>query len=359
MTELLAQLIAEFRGAYPEVPVADGVDLEGIKSDDPEPMFVTLPLVKVGGQSRNGFTWDEPGVKRVVEEINAKRPEGNLGHVKPEDRAHEYSLPKLRWLGAALIDGTAYGKAYIPKYAGEVREYFRVAKRTNARVGTSVYGLRGARGLADLTLESIDLGHPDRLGSPDAAAVPRLTSEMEHEEGQPVGENNNNDALLSELRSDRDTARQQVAELQQNLQQRDARIAELEQAQTTLGALISEMSLGEQPVEAAKALVSELAGLRAAKLTREIDDVIVAEVANEALRPYIRRLIGSAASAAEAKQQIAELLGQDDIKALATALIVELRGPGAFVPGQKPGDRRKEIEDTPEARAAARSEFNF
>ena len=49
MSELLGGMVSELRGSYPDVPFAPGVDAEGIREDDANPMFVTLPLVKVGG----------------------------------------------------------------------------------------------------------------------------------------------------------------------------------------------------------------------------------------------------------------------------------------------------------------------
>lgn len=351
MGEILAEFVSEFKGAYPDVPFAPGVDAEGIKADDSDPVFITLPLVKVGGKSNNGFTWTGPDVQRVVEEINSKRPEGNLGHIRPENRSSQYDLPKLRWVGAILVDGTAYGKAYVPKYANEVREYFRNAKRMNARVGTSVYGLRGKIGLADMTLESIDLGHPDRLGSPEAAAIPQITSEFEeqnkHTEEHDVDAN---ETLIAELRTDRDNERKTVSELQNSLRDKDKLVAEGQQAKTDLAALVSELNLGENPVQAAKALISELATLRKDKLERDINDVIVAEVKNEAVRPYISRLM-TAKSADEAKAQVSELLKDPMIVELSKKLISEARGGGAYVGGDAD---KGELKDTPESRAEAR-----
>ena len=67
--------IGEFRGDFPNVPTADGVDLEALSELDPEPLFVTLPVVpKVGSVSTNGLLYDERLLDDIEEQINAKRP---------------------------------------------------------------------------------------------------------------------------------------------------------------------------------------------------------------------------------------------------------------------------------------------
>lgn len=356
MSELLVEFISEYRGQYPDVPLAPGIDLAGLQEDDDKPFFVTLPLVKVGGKSNNGFTWEAADVARVVHEINTKKPEGNPGHIKPENRSTQYDLPKLRWVGAAVVDGTAYGKAYIPKYAHEVREYFKLAKRTNARVGTSVYGLRGSQGLADMTLESIDLGHPDRLGSPDAAAVPHITSELEQEE--PNMGDTASDLLIAEYKKNWETSQTTVAELQGTVKQKDTQIAELQQAQTTLVALVAELNLGEKPLEAAKAIISELTTLRTKVLVSEIDSALNDNsiVKNAAIRPYLRKFLvrkdGAplVATIDEAKAIITEQLADPDMIELSKKLVVEMRGGSAYV-GKSKDDG--DLQDTPENRAKA------
>lgn len=356
MSELLYSLVTEMRGDYPDVPLAPGVQLD---SDDSEkPFFVTLPLLKIGGQSDNGFTWERDDVLRVQEEIVNKRVEGGVGHVPKDQRSTKYDLPKLRWVGATLDSETLWGKAYVPKYAGDVREFFLDAFRTGAKVGTSVYGTRGKRGLSDMVLESIDLGHPDRLGFKGAGAVPVITSEMQDED-TPMSENN--DALVAELRTDRDEAKALVAELQDSLKERDQTIAELEQSKTTLETLVSEFGLGDNPVADAKVMVAELAALRQRKLVADIGDVVAELVEAEAVRPYIKGYLVEetddgvkplVASLDEAKARVEGLLKQEHIQNLAKTLVREMRGPNAFV--GKPGDGKREVDLSPEAIAKAR-----
>jgi hypothetical protein len=345
------------------VPFAPGVEAD--QFNPKEDMFVTLPILRVGATSRNGLTWNRAAVERVVSQINTKRVEGNLGHIKPEDRSTRYDLPSLRWVGAMIADdGTAYAKAYIPKYADAVREYFRDAKRTNARVGTSVYGLRGKQGLEDMNLEDLDIGHSDRVSLEDSAAIPKITSEIANEDTD-VSENTN-DALVAELRTDRDAQRELVSELQDTIKAHESTIAELETSQTTLQALVSELSLDtDNPLADAKVLVAELAATRARNLVTDVKAVIAEMVELKELQPFIseylieetddgaeRALVGSVD---EAKARVTGLLAKDNFKSLAKSLVREQRGPNAFVREfQADGDGLK-VDDSPEGRAAARN----
>lgn len=377
MGELLGGMVSELRGSYPDVPFAPGVDAEGIREDDANPMFVTLPLVKVGGVSRNGLHWKREAVERVVAQINDKRPEGYLGHVPAEKRATQFEFGKLRWVGAKLADdGTAWAKAYVPKYAEDARDYFRLAKRTGAFVGTSVYGMKGEAGLEDMQLESIDLGHPDRVANPASVAVPMVTSEMtltpdpspsergeaekagdvteNKQESEPVDENK---TAVAELTALRDAAMGQVAELTAQIEQGKARIAELQTAADTL-AQISEL-VGGDPLEAVRGWMAEKAAAAEAARSAAIGAVVTELVALEALRPTVLAQLGAVQTADEARVRVTELMAREDIQVIAEALAQRTMGPRAVVGAAvNAAELLKQVGD-PKFAAEARSMFGF
>ena len=181
MATVFYEMVSKFLGSFPNVPIADGVQLEELTNGDTSPMFVTLPIMKVDVRSRNGRLYDREQVERIRDQINTKRPVGEEGHLRDEDRAHKFTVPPLRWVGAVLeADGTLWGKAYVLASATNVREYLRTAKAANAKVGTSIYGTarEGKKGeVLDLEIESIDLVHPDRVGVLQAAANPMISRE--------------------------------------------------------------------------------------------------------------------------------------------------------------------------------------
>lgn len=374
MTDILAEMAWAFAGKQPNVPLSSELEVEEWRqadgSGDPanRPMFVTLPLLKVGTASRNGLQWDKASAMRVVNEINTKRPDGNLGHLPKEKRSTDFSLPVLRWLGAALNeeDGMVWAKAYVPKYAADVREFLADAKRAHARVGTSVYGLQGAKGLQDMTLESVDLGHPDRVSHPDAAAVPILTAEMKNESTDDKhGENKNPMAnenelqLVSELTTAKNDALRQVSELTTKLGDKDKLVTEMQGKVDILSSvdkLVAEFA-GATTVEKIGKLVSELADLRKAQAKAQVDAWIaeaIKAVELEALRPTIITQMGEIDSEAKAKARVEELLKRDDIKLIAEALAFKAGGPRAFV-GLTGKDKTETFDESPEAVAASRS----
>ena len=369
MAEVLSEMTWGFAGNVPEVPFAAGLDPTEWKADesDPQkrPLFVTLPLVKIGARSQNGIEWTRSRALRIVNEINDKRPEGIVGHIPLEKRSTDYRLPSLRWVGAMLDERNllVWGKAYVPNYAQDVREFLIDAKRARARVGTSVYGTRGEKGIEDMTLESIDLGHPDRVSLPDAAAVPKLTAELHNESVNKGGDTNPMETelkLVSELTTQKDNALRQVSELTSKLGEKDNQIAEMQSKVSVLSGLeklVAEFS-GATVTEKLEKLVAEVRDLRAKQQQAQIDGWIaeaIQAVELEALRPTIVAQIGTVDSLEKAKARVTELRAREDIKLIAEALVERQAGPHAFVGGKGRGENPLKELDKAETISAARA----
>jgi hypothetical protein len=168
-------VVGHFGGQIPDVPVAEGVDVEALKADDPDPMFVTLEIATVGAVSQNRVLYDADLVESIRAQIVEKRPEALMGHL-PGDQQHKYPIdddPKDgtpafagHWIGAKMVGDTLYGKAYIPP--GKVKTHFTRLKKVRGRLGTSIFGL-GKQKIVDgvirinpLKLETLDFAPPDR-----------------------------------------------------------------------------------------------------------------------------------------------------------------------------------------------------
>lgn len=378
---LLAEMVSDFRQGFPDVPLASELDITEWKQSDPNateadrPLFVTLPLVKVGTKSLNGLDWGRPEAEHLVREINTKRPEGGLGHIPFDKRSTEYKLPALRWVGAMLdAGGTVWAKAYVPKYASDVREFFMDAKRSRARVGTSVYGMQGTIGLRDMTLENIDIGHPDRISHPVAAAVPKLTSEMQDESTDKHGEANpmadqNEGKIVAELAEAKTKALQQVADLTSENTRKDSVISEMQGKINTLTSvekLVSEFA-GDTVTAKVEKLVSELHEARKMQKKAQIDGWIaeaIKAVELEDLRPAVKHELdtiaelGKVDSEATAKRLVTEYMDRPENKVIAEALRDKRTGPPAFVGGQSRNggkDALKELEKSETIDAARRA----
>lgn len=193
VTELLqlgrlrdVMIISEFKGKPPAVPFAAGVDVEELTDGDEKPVFVTLPLGLVNAKSGNLRFYDEKFVKELEKQVIANKPVGLMGHLKLEDRATEFPMEAVHWVGATRVGELLWGKGYVPP--GEPRARLRRYKATKTKIATSIDCI--AEGIWDDTVQAyrmkadtlrlgqIDIAPADRAGIADLAAVPHLTSEM-------------------------------------------------------------------------------------------------------------------------------------------------------------------------------------
>jgi len=343
MSEQLHIQISELMGSMPDVSLADGVDYAALVAGDDDPVFLTLPLLETGAVSRNGKRYDADAVRALVEQINKNKPGGILGHMSDGERSTRFDLPSLMWVGATLDqDGKAWGKAYIPKYAANVREYVLKSKARRANIATSIYGTATMDGNAvkNLRIESIDLADPTRAGVGAAVAEPIITREqIDIEEGDMP----ENDALISELRGDRDRIREQYESAQTRISEMETRIAELEQHEETVTALRGLVPQGElvDAVREMTTVVREAARQQRESAIAEAVNGAMGDIAkNQAGAALIREMVGPVESAEAATARVGELLQQEHVKAMLKAVVNQ---PAVIVGEQGGGNWTDEI----------------
>jgi len=324
---------------YP-VPLADGIDEAELTKGDDDPMFVTLPIAEVGVKSRNDRTYPRSVVEQIVQQVNAHRPGGILGHMKDEERATRFSLPSLQWVGATLAEsGIAYGKAYIPPGKPEVREYMQVRKRVRAPVATSIYGrgtsVRGV--MKSVKLEGIDLADPNRAGVPSAIAVPHITSETIDEDKESTVDN---EMLLEQYGN----AQRKNVELENQIRDLQGQIDDQARQLKTFAELQAKAD-GDDVLAEFVANRKEVEALRKIAAAKAADDAI-AEVDNEALRPYLAEMLGPVEDAEQATKRVAELLESESVKNLAKVLAVQAQGGKGAQGGQGQEKRGSVLEMT-------------
>ena len=176
--------ISELRGTYPDIALPEDIDRSSLGE---EAFFVTLPIGQAGARSRNQRTYSRAAVEQMVAQINTKRPEGMWGHVAPDEAGTRYDPPAIRWLAAAIdAEGIAWGKGLPLTEA--TRDYYRLAKATNARVGTSLVAWAQMDGdeVKALELVTVDLADPARVGVPVTAARAHISQEMEEKPLSPA-----------------------------------------------------------------------------------------------------------------------------------------------------------------------------
>lgn len=196
---------ADFKGVFPEVPLAPGVEVGELTAGDSDPFFITLPIAEVGLVSANKLRYTEEFCDSLVDQINTDKPTGIRGHIKEDERRYAYPTPAIYWVGAIReTDGKVWAKGYIPP--GATREEYRIKKATAAAAATSIYGKPlMIREHADgsytpvLSLEQVDLAPPKRAahGKGYGFAVTREMG-MEPKEREPMDKDTLK-AVLNEL----------------------------------------------------------------------------------------------------------------------------------------------------------------
>jgi hypothetical protein len=352
MAEELFSITAEMGGEVPTIPLPANIKLDRLKKVlGEELMFVTLPIGKVGITSRNGNTYGRKAIERLVEQVNAKRPEGRWGHLSNEELGTRYEPPAVRWLAAQLdSSGVAWGK--LVPLTQEALRHFETAEATGGRVGTSIFGLEPkseAGEITDYRLVTIDLANAERVGVPLTAAHPYITSEMEQpERGSTgtVGPTQTADAphsqvstaakeenpvatetRVEELASDRARLQEQVSGLEKQIKELRAQADDL--------AVVRELLDVDEDVDIIKTLRAhleqhaELASENAALLDSAMTAEIAAKVKVESARPIVRELVEAKTPLTRKAldRALDEVLARDSVKTLIAQQVAEQSGP--------------------------------
>lgn len=182
-------MVSELRGKFPDIPVSPAF-LEEVRKRDPEPFFITLPIIEINRRSENDLRYVPSLCQSIVEQINHDFPTGIRGHIPEAQRATSYPEPNVFWLGSKIDGPYVYAKAYIPP--GATREEYRLKKAQNAPVATSIYGrMKNLKRLEDgsivgeISLEQIDLA-PSKRAALGPIREWVVTSEMSGDETQHI-----------------------------------------------------------------------------------------------------------------------------------------------------------------------------
>lgn len=323
--QVLEYAIGEFKGDFPNVPISTGVNMDELKSLDPEPMFVTLPVIpKAGAVSKNGLLYDEDLISSVESQINDKRPGGTWGHLKEEERSTAYPIPHAMWVGAKRVGESLWAKAYIAP--GPQREHIKRLRAVNGKIATSIYGQgsyeatgdKGVRRLRNFSLESLDFAPPERAAL-QYGVSPIVTSEIQ-QEGNPDMDKQQIIAELTVGDIPAPIREQIVAEYKTQVTDRDTVIA-------TLKEQVAEYQRGKLDA----AIDAKVTELTAWNVTDES-----AKVKLEAFRRTLRsRLVAELDGDAGKLATVAETVWAD-LQPLAETVRDALAGPPALVGGKAP-----------------------
>lgn len=351
MTELLYEQSGAFSGKYPEIPTRANFQVD---ENDSAPFFVVLPIGKAGNVSGNGRLYDKEFYSELVRQVNHAPQDtpilGIVGHSDPTAASWKVDLPAIEWVGATLADdGMAWGKAYVYPEETKLRGTIRRAMKANGKVATSIWGeakMDGNRAISP-TIKRIDYADPERAGVKAAVAVPQITSEMQ------TGETTVSEAseLVTELRTDRDKARIELAELQSQVTEWKNKYEAIAPKVEAL----QEMAKDKDLVVFVSELLSERNQYRAEKLELEVNALIAEQVKLEAARPLIQTMLGKVDSKQAAQTRLAELLETESVKMTLQAIALAASGGRVFV-----GEHKQDVlDESPEALASAQAYYGI
>jgi hypothetical protein len=134
-----------------DVPFYPGFDIEKLKKQDSDPMFVTVSIKPGHGDQGKGFHYGADILRSIEQQINDKRPPGFKGHQNPDTKEWEYREPVTGWLGASFVpdseEGTLYVKGYVPTTSSDLREQLSLADAGITVVDSvSIFGMREVDG---------------------------------------------------------------------------------------------------------------------------------------------------------------------------------------------------------------------
>lgn len=348
--------VSEFSGDYPDVQLA--IDIEELKKVDPDPFFVTLPIVpRIGAVSKNGLLYDDHLVGMIQEQINTNRPGALFGHIPKDKRDSADPIPAGNWVGAQRVGNQLWAKNYLPP--GAAREHFKTLKALGRGIATSIWGegkfetlKDGTKRAASFTLQNLDFASPERAAL-GGGHIPIVTAEMTQESVDMT-----KDELIAELK---------VADIPVAI--REAIVAEATKQDETL-TTIAELT---STVAAKDELISELNKqvdmFRQERLNTLIDSQVTeltdwnvtdeeGKTALQTLRDLFRNQIVTRLGDKQDASRVAEIAqaAWTDLKPIAEMMRDRLAGPAAIVKGkvaELTSNGVAKLEDTPENRNKA------
>lgn len=364
MTEIIIReySVGEFRGDFPNVDIAPGVDMDALKELDANPFFATLPIVpEVGAVSGNGLLYDEELVGSIERQINENRPGGIFGHLKETERDTAFPLPSGIWVGAKRIANTLWAKVYCPPGVG--REHLRTLKALGGEIATSIYGKatrfekvsEGVKRAVDFKLESLDFAPPSRAAL-RYGAVPHLTTEMETSQEVTMADKSE---VIKELRDVTVPPNKGWVAPQQPVQETEEAMTEVIEMATIREAL--GVPEGMNVVEFVSELREQVDQMRQERVDAHIAELVSDGIKLAPVRGIVTKFVRalSPKTVEEANAAYEQVVEMEEVKELLALTAKSLSGPATIVSGKVQASGRKPLEDTPENRKRAAAEMGL
>lgn len=330
--------VTRFKGDFPEIPTYPDIDIAALTAKDikagEEPKFITLRIAREGAKSANGLLYDAPLLSSIEEQLQGVG--GLMGHLDDDKRDTDFPIDAVDWVGHFRDGDTLWAKAYIPP--GEVRDMVERVQARRGKLATSIYGpFESREALPDgswrangFKLESLDLAPASRAALKLGGDF-KITAQMETD-NDSEDESMDKAQLIAELKVTDIPAllREQIIQEFKDKQGEDEHVKELETKLKAAEDQVAEMR-------------TQKADAERAAFDAKLDSLVAETVKVEALRPVARRAVvvelAGETDEEKAKAALKEYTEGEEFKNLAKAMVMELAGPGAFIPGVDKGGK--------------------
>jgi len=293
--EIIAEMSNKVEDKYGDIPLAKGINLDELKADDGDPMFVVVRVLEET-VSQNGNAWTREVMESVLDQILENTPDGYMGHIPEEKRSSSFPDPQTIWIGAKLITDPETGKlALLAKGyvlpGSQLRTYLKKARAANKKVSVSVYGQASRQfnksrkhyDIKSFSLESIDWARPGAQGVKNANLLAITQETMKREEIIAS-------ATLDELKEfNADVVQEMTESIKAEVVQEMTDVnAEGLEAKKSLGAITKE--LGENPLATVAEMRNDFEAVSSRLAETAIDSQLAERVGSESARKLIKKM---------------------------------------------------------------------
>lgn len=184
-----------------DIPVSDAVDLEALKAGDDDPLEIVVEVP--ASKSKRGWNYTVEALKDIVNHVNEKTLNADLGHQRPEDVSNEFRPPVTHWVGATMVGESAYFRGVVDASAKDLKRWIRSGRVKQV----SIFGMpklqkaEGETNVVGYKPLSIDWVPLDRPGMDTRiVAVGEMEDVSEKETTEEGDEEMTPEELLDELK---------------------------------------------------------------------------------------------------------------------------------------------------------------
>lgn len=170
-----------------DIPLAQGVDLDSMKSMDSDPLEVVVEIPAT--KSKRGWNYTTKSLKDIVDYTNENTLNGFLGHQKAENISTEFVSPATHWIGAEMKDNKAYFRGLVDADATNLKRWIRTGRIKEVSIfgyPKLKKGLKGEMDVIGYNPLSIDWTPLHRPGMPTKIVSMEMDDFEDHAEGEQL-----------------------------------------------------------------------------------------------------------------------------------------------------------------------------